>query len=102
MSRQYVSSAHVIIICLPGRWRFQQSSFGFGLVHMCSQQSCNGLGNLILHSKDILKLTIVSLSPSVRACRSIDELPRYANAVACPTDASFQDVTDAELLPDLP
>jgi len=69
---------------------------------MCHQQSCNGLGNLILYSKDILKVTIVSLSPSVRARRSIDELPRYANAVPSTADASFEDVTDAQLLPDLP
>src|SRR5262249_11102440 len=39
---------------------------------------------------------------SVRARRSIDELPRYANAVPSTADASFEDVTDAQLLPYLP
>ena len=61
----------------------------------------NVVGNLILDSKDILKLSIVAFRPQMIAVGNIDELRRHPQPVARFAYAAFQHSVDLQLASDL-
>src|SRR6266404_3741825 len=64
------------------------------------QGSNNSVCYLILDGKDVLKLSIVALSPEVCPGGNLDQLSRDANASAGPAHAPFNYVGYSEVLPD--
>src|SRR5215470_17025692 len=69
---------------------------------MSRQDRDNRARYLVLNSEDVDEFAVVSLGPTVRAGRGIDELRRDADAVAAAPNAALQYISCAQLPPDLP
>jgi hypothetical protein len=50
--------------------------------------------HLILQLEDVLKCTVISICPQVRASSSLDQLARYSDAVARFPDTPLKNVPD--------
>jgi hypothetical protein len=60
------------------------------------------LSDLVLHLENIDEIAIVTLCPDVLARLGLNQLRGGADAVAGRTQAAFEDIADAQLVPDLP
>ena len=56
-------------------------------------------GDFVLDGEDVVKRPIVAFRPEVIAGLRLDELPGDPNAVAAPSHAAFEDVTDPSSRP---
>ena len=56
----------------------------------------DGLGDFVLHRKDIRHLTVEAIGPELRSVRGVDELRRDADSIACPPHAPFEDCEHVE------
>ena len=61
----------------------------------------DGFGNLALDGKHIGQITIVGLCPQMRVGPRIDQLRVHPHLVGRPLHTAFEQMRDAELLPDL-
>src|SRR5262245_43179317 len=69
---------------------------------MNGEDGHNRPSDLILNRKNVLQFTVVALRPEVGATDCIDELARYADAIAASANTSFQHVAHAQLAADKP
>src|SRR5262245_6007912 len=61
----------------------------------------NAFSDLILHNEKIADLTIRPLGPYVRTSLGVDKLRNNADTSSNPADATFQNILDAQLSPNL-
>jgi hypothetical protein len=58
--------------------------------------------DLVLEGEDVFEVAIVALGPEVKAGCGVDQLRVDPDPVRSASDAAFEDVTNAEVLGDLP
>src|SRR5215471_7503898 len=61
----------------------------------------HSLRDIVLHREDVGEIAVIAFSPDVLAGLRLDELPSDTDAIACFTQAAFEDVAHPELAPDL-
>src|SRR5215472_4092055 len=61
----------------------------------------HSLRDIVLHREDVGEIAVIAFSPDVLPGLRLDELPSDTDAIACLTQAAFEDVAHPELAPDL-
>jgi hypothetical protein len=93
--------AHVVVVSLPARGRFQQRPVGLRLAYVSRKGCCNSLRNLVLDSEDVFEVSIVALGPSMSASYGVDELRTDAKPVMVAANATFQHIAHAKFATDV-
>src|SRR5262245_45536932 len=81
--------------------RLSTDTLPLRLCHGRLNRGSDILSNLVLYGEDVGEVSVVSLSPKVRAGRGLDDLSSNPDAGSCLPYASFEHKADAELPPDL-
>src|SRR5215831_16310665 len=58
-------------------------------------------GDVILEFEHVAHFAFETISPDLRACCCIDQLPKNAQSISGSSNAAFHDVTHTEVTPDL-
>src|SRR5215469_17396039 len=72
-----------------------------GLIDRRGGGDCHCVGDLVLDREDVSEITVVTLGPDVLAILGLDQLRGDADAVAGFAQAAFEDIANAELMPNL-
>src|SRR5947209_7385250 len=96
-----VKAAHEVMVRLPCCRRLQHGSFNLGFRDVGDQQRRNGVHDLVLNREYIVELSVVPLSPAMRAGLCINQLYSNAHAITATADAPLQHVMDTQLTANL-
>src|SRR6516165_5569998 len=81
--------------------RFAQGALLLGFGDRRGNRDGYRFGNLVLYREDVGEVAVVALGPDVFSTLGVDELRGDPNAIAGFTQAAFEDIADAKLVPDL-
>jgi hypothetical protein len=81
--------------------RFASGTFNLGLAEPWLDRPDNTAGDLVLQFENVVKGTIETVGPDMRASCRVDQLPGDAHAVAGFAQAAFEHVAHAQFAPDL-
>jgi hypothetical protein len=88
-----VKATHEVMVRLPCCRRLQQGPFNLGFRDVCDQQRRNRAYNLVLNREYIVELSVVPLSPTMRAGLCVNQLRSNAHVITAPAEL-LQHVTD--------
>ena len=94
--------AQIIIVSAQARRAFAPRSGNLRAPYSGGDSPHNAIGNTILQSKHVLYISFEPFGPNMRASFAINKLRCDAYPVCCLSYTTFQDISNAKLLPDLP
>lgn len=95
-----LSALKIVSVCIDvGCWR-PSNHLLFGGNYPDLQLVDDRPRNLILNGENVRKITIVPFRPKMPPCRAFDKLSRNSQAIAGPSDTSFQQILYAKFLCD--
>src|SRR5262245_16171928 len=81
--------------------RFAECSLLFGIYDGGCYRRCDGDGDFVLDGENVGHVTVKARGPDMGACRCVDQLPSYANAIANTADAALQHIAHTEFSADI-